>query len=131
MKRNIRKIWNHVAIQEWRHRCDETHFRVWRQQTVDQRRHTDSEQAALGPGLSYFFRITYRDQIIDRDPHVSNCFQKNLNRRKTKILFVFREDFVRFSFSLMVFVDLKSNSALLFNKGHNFWKNPQNWIFPY
>ena len=35
------------------------------------------------------------------------------------------------------FVDLKSNSALLYNKGHNFWKSfstwkfPQNWIFPY
>ena len=36
-----------------------------------------------------------------------------------------------------VFVDLKSNSALLYNKGHNFWKSvltwkfPQNGIFPY
>ena len=35
------------------------------------------------------------------------------------------------------FVDLKSNWALLYNKGHNFWKSvstqkiPQNWIFPY
>ena len=35
------------------------------------------------------------------------------------------------------FVDLKSNSALLYNKGHNFWKSvltwkiPHNWIFPY
>ena len=35
------------------------------------------------------------------------------------------------------FVDLKSNSALLYNKGHNFWKSvltqkiPLNWIFPY
>ena len=34
------------------------------------------------------------------------------------------------------FVDLKSNLALLYNKGHNFWKSlstwkiPQNWIFP-
>ena len=37
----------------------------------------------------------------------------------------------------MLFVDLKSNSTLLYNKGHNFWKSvltrkiPQNWIFPY
>ena len=33
------------------------------------------------------------------------------------------------------FVDLKSNLALLNNKGHNFWKlfgpENQNWIFPY
>ena len=35
------------------------------------------------------------------------------------------------------FVDLKSNSALLYNKGHNFWKSlltwkiPLNWIVPY
>ena len=37
----------------------------------------------------------------------------------------------------IVFVDLKSNSALLYNKGHDFWKSvstrwiPQNWIFLY
>ena len=36
-----------------------------------------------------------------------------------------------------LFVDLKSNSALLYNKGHNFWKSlltrkiPLNWIVPY
>ena len=36
-----------------------------------------------------------------------------------------------------LFVNLKSNSALLYNKGHNFWKSvltwkfPQNGIFPY
>ena len=35
------------------------------------------------------------------------------------------------------FVNLKSNSALLYIKGHNFWKSvltwkiPQNWKFPY
>ena len=35
------------------------------------------------------------------------------------------------------FVDLKSNSAILYNKGLNFWKVfrpgkiPQNWIFPF
>ena len=35
------------------------------------------------------------------------------------------------------FVDLKSNLALLYKKGHNFWKSvgtqkiPQNRIFPY
>ena len=44
-------------------------------------------------------------------------------------LFLLKE--IQFSF-----VDLKSNSALLNNKGHNFWKSvltwkiPQNWLLP-
>ena len=45
-----------------------------------------------------------------------------------------RKSFVNFE---KTFVHLKSNLALLNNKGHNFWKSvstwkiPQNWIFPY
>ena len=47
--------------------------------------------------------------------------------------FIFKISFL----FLSKFVDLKFNSALLYNKGHNFWKSvsiqkiSQNWIFPY
>ena len=68
----------------------------------------------------------------------------SIGRSLLYLLFMYHLSYVPFYVLWMIFdnstkidfVDLKSNSALLYNKGHNFQKIlstrkiPQNWIFP-
>ena len=65
----------------------------------------------------------------------TNYFKTKLNKANIWPIIFFRMGQIKLLVLLILssvksFVDLKSNLAFLYDKGHNFWKSISTWKFP-